>query len=97
MKSLFMKTMPAMALISVKSIFVLFDRSLYGRGFELYVGDDYHVELTLHAFSTKIDIAAYYTFIRDLCRELGLDEFEQEGERCFIPCGSTATQKIITK
>ena len=64
--------------------FVLFDRSLYGRGFELYVGDDYHVELILHAFSTKIDIAAYYTFIRDLCRELGLDEFEQEGERCFL-------------
>lgn len=64
--------------------FVLFDRKLYGRGFELYVGEDYHVELTLHAFSTRRDVLSYYTFIRDFCEELGLDEFEQEGERCFL-------------
>lgn len=64
--------------------FVLFDRKLYGRGFEFYVGEDYHVELTLHAFSTRRDILSYYTFIRDFCEELGLDEFEQEGERCFL-------------
>lgn len=63
--------------------FVIIDRKLFGRGFEFYVSEDDHIELTLHAFSTPTDIFIFYKFIRDVCAAYQIDEFEQDGERCF--------------
>lgn len=64
--------------------FVIFDRQCFGRGFQLLVEEDYDLELTLNAFATERDVQSFFLGIRDLCEELAVDEFEQEGERCFL-------------
>ena len=64
--------------------FVIFDRQCFGRGFQLLVEEDYDLELTLNAFATERDVQSFFLGIRDLCETLAVDEFEQEGERCFL-------------
>ena len=64
--------------------FVIFDRQCFGRGFQLLVEENYDLELTLNAFATERDVQSFFLGIRDLCEKLAVDEFEQEGERCFL-------------
>ena len=64
----------------VNELFVLYDRSKYGRGMSFIIDENNHVELMLNYPATSTDIHLFFKFIHHFLVNFNLDSFIYEGE-----------------